>query len=61
MKTRIFLFVSFILIAAESFAQSFTMPLWTGEIPNNKKTNEVEVRDTSDAIRISNVQMEADM
>lgn len=56
MKARIF-FISFILIAAESFAQSFTLPLWTGEIPNNRKTNEVEVRDSSDVIRISNVQI----
>jgi acetyl esterase/lipase len=57
MRTKLFLFISFILIATESFAQSFTLPLWTGEIPNNRKTNEVEVRDSSDVIRVSNVQI----
>jgi acetyl esterase/lipase len=57
MRTKLFLFACFILIAAECFAQSFTLPLWTREIPNNKKTNEVEVRDSSDAIRVSNVQV----
>lgn len=57
MKTKLFLFIGFLLFAAASFAQSFTLPLWTGEIPNNRKTSEVEVRDTSDVIRISNVQI----
>jgi acetyl esterase/lipase len=57
MRKILFLFSVFLLIATESFAQSFTLPLWTGEIPNNKKTNEVEVRDSSDIIRISNVQI----
>ena len=59
MRTKLFLFTSFLLIATESFAQSFTLPLWSGEIPNNRKINEVEVRDSSDAIRISNVQIPA--
>ncbi len=57
MKTILFLFTCLLLITVESFAQSFTMPLWTGEIPNNRKTNEVEARDSSDIIRISNVQI----
>jgi acetyl esterase/lipase len=57
MRTILFLFTSFLLIAAESFAQSFTLPLWTGNIPNYRKTDEVEVRDSSDIIRISNVQI----
>ena len=59
MRTKLFLITGFLLITTESFAQSFTLPLWTGEIPNNRKTNEIEVRDSSDAIRISNVQIPA--
>jgi len=54
---KLFLVISSLLIAAECFAQSFTLPLWTDEIPNNRKTNEVEIRDSSDIIRISNVQI----
>lgn len=39
------------------FGQEFTLPLWSGEIPNSKKINEVEKHDTTDnIIRISNVQ-----
>lgn len=38
------------------FAQNFTLPLWSGEIPNSKKTNELEKRDTTEMVRISNVQ-----
>lgn len=37
-------------------SQNFTLPLWSGEIPNAKKTKEVEKRDTTDMVRISNVQ-----
>jgi len=38
-------------------AQNFIIPLWEKDIPNNRQTNEVEVRDTSDVIRISAVQV----
>lgn len=38
------------------FAQNFTLPLWSGEIPNAKKSNEVEKHDTTEMVRISNVQ-----
>lgn len=40
-----------------TFSQNFTLPLWSGEIPNNRTTNETEKRDTQDIVRISNVQV----
>ena len=36
--------------------QNFEMPLWPGDIPNFQKTDEVEVADSSDIVRISKVQ-----
>ena len=38
-------------------AQEITLPLWpAGKVPNFQKTNETEIRDTADIIRISKVQ-----
>ncbi len=38
-----------------SFAQTFIMPLWPDKIPNYTETNEFELRDTTDVMRITNV------
>ncbi|MBD3383945.1 prolyl oligopeptidase family serine peptidase [candidate division KSB1 bacterium] len=37
--------------------QDYVMPLWQENIPNSKKTDETERRDTTDVVRISSVQM----
>jgi acetyl esterase/lipase len=36
--------------------QDITLPLWSGAIPNYQKTNETEIRDTTDIVRIRSVQ-----
>lgn len=53
-----FLFMIFCTLLASSLcmAQSYTLPLWTGDIPNYQKTDEVETRDTTNAVRIGYVQ-----
>jgi acetyl esterase/lipase len=54
---KMFLVILFILsIIPFCFAQNFTLPLWEGNIPNYQKTDEVEISDSTDIIRISNVQ-----
>lgn len=40
-----------------AFGQNFTLPLWQGQIPNNQPINEREKRDTTEMVRISNVQV----
>jgi hypothetical protein len=57
MRTLLLLFTAFLLVSMECLGQSFTLPLWSGGIPNYKETGEVEIRDSSDIIRISNVQI----
>jgi acetyl esterase/lipase len=37
-------------------AQDFTLPLWSGAIPNYQETDEREIRDTTDIVRIRYVQ-----
>ena len=46
----------FLLISSVCLGQDYTLPLWTGNIPNYQKTDEVEVRDTTNAVRIGYVQ-----
>ncbi|MDX1940203.1 MAG: alpha/beta hydrolase [Saprospiraceae bacterium] len=54
---NIFLIVFALFMIEFQYAQNLTLPLWSGEIPNSKKVNEVEKHDTTDnIIRISNVQ-----
>ncbi|MDN5214130.1 alpha/beta hydrolase [Fulvivirgaceae bacterium BMA12] len=36
--------------------QNFEIPLWSGHIPNYQKTDEQEIRDTTNIVRISKVQ-----
>lgn len=44
------------VVATLSNAQSYTLPLWPDEIPNRKSSQTKESADTSDVIRIRNVQ-----
>lgn len=44
------------LKSSYTLGQNFEIPLWPGEIPNFQKTDEVEVSDSSDIVRISKVQ-----
>jgi acetyl esterase/lipase len=53
-KTLILIFASFMII--ESQAQNTIIPLWENGIPNSKKTDEKEVSEEKDIIRISKVQ-----
>lgn len=39
------------------WSQNLTLPLWADHIPNNKNINELEIRDTAEIVRISNVQV----
>ena len=49
--------ICLVITCQVSLGQDIVMPLWpVGKIPNYKKTNEVEKRDSTDAIRISLVQ-----
>jgi acetyl esterase/lipase len=54
---RYLILLAFILTVSTSiFAQNFTLPLWNREIPNYQATDEVEIRDSTDIVRISFVQ-----
>lgn len=44
------------LKSSYTLGQNFEIPLWPEEIPNFQKTDEVEVSDSSDIVRISKVQ-----
>ncbi|MDB5193443.1 MAG: alpha/beta hydrolase [Segetibacter sp.] len=48
---------SLILFSIVAMCQDITLPLWANrKVPNFKKTDEVEKRDTTDVVRISKVQ-----
>ncbi|MES1218580.1 MAG: alpha/beta hydrolase [Bacteroidota bacterium] len=54
---KICLLVCFLSIQLAGLTQEIILPLWpNGKVPNFQKTDETEVRDTSDIIRISKVQ-----
>lgn len=57
MRFILFLFITFLLVWTECQAQNFMLPLWSEGIPNYKETDEVEISDSSNIIRISNVQI----
>lgn len=44
------------LVFSSGFCQTFKIPLWPDEVPNSRKTDEKEIHDHSDIIRIRNVQ-----
>jgi acetyl esterase/lipase len=54
---KILFVVGFILISALLTAQNYVLPLWPdGQIPNFRDTGESEIRDTTEIVRIRNVQ-----
>lgn len=57
MRTQCLFVILFILATISlCMGQSYTLPLWPDNIPNYQKTDEVETRDTTNAIRIGYVQ-----
>jgi len=56
MKKYSVLVVIIFLVNTLCFGQNYTLPLWPDNIPNYQKTDEIEIRDTTDAVRISCVQ-----
>ena len=56
MKKYSVLVVIIFLVNTLCFGQNYTLPLWSDNIPNYQKTDEIEIRDTTDAVRISYVQ-----
>lgn len=55
MKT-ISLFILLLITGLYSVAQNAILPLWDGDPPNYRETGEVTIWDTSDIVRIRNVQ-----
>jgi len=53
---KIFIALFVIAGAASCLAQNQIVPLWEGDPPNYKETGEVTIWDTSDIVRIRNVQ-----
>ena len=56
MKKYLFLIIHILILNTLCLGQNYCLPLWTNEIPNYQKTNEIEIRDTTNAVRISYVQ-----
>ncbi len=57
MKKITFILMIHLLYCLQGTTQELTLSLWpSGKVPNYKKTNEVEKRDTSEVVRISLVQ-----
>ena len=56
MKTKFYLLVFFLFITCTVFAQDYRLPLWNGNIPNSQQSDEHEISDTTNAVRISYVQ-----
>jgi hypothetical protein len=50
MKKFLLLAIYTLFASSLCMGQSYTLPLWTDEIPNYQKTDEVETRDTTNAI-----------
>ncbi len=48
-------FLTFMMSLLAS-AQNFTLPLWSGSIPNSRQSDQQEHRDSSNIVRISHVQ-----
>ncbi|MBD0369058.1 MAG: alpha/beta hydrolase [Flavisolibacter sp.] len=57
MKKIIFLLITSSVLYLQGKTQEMTIPLWpSGKVPNYKKTNEMEKRDSVEIVRISMVQ-----
>jgi acetyl esterase/lipase len=60
MKKLLFIVFSFLFLVFNSSAQEYKLLLWpSGNVPNYKKTNEVEKKDSGNLVRISLVQQPA--
>jgi acetyl esterase/lipase len=55
MKKYLFLIIHILILSTLCLGQKYCLPLWTDKIPNYQKTNEIEIRDTTNAVRISYV------
>lgn len=56
MKKYLFLVIQILILNTLCLGQNYCLPLWVNDIPNSQKTNEIEIRDTTNAVRISYVQ-----
>ena len=56
MRKSFFLSLYLLITINLCFSQKNTIPLWSGNIPNHQKTDEVETRENGDILRIENVQ-----
>ena len=56
MKKFLFFAVYVLLLNTLCFGQNYILPLWQDNIPNYQKTNEVEIKDSTDVVRVSYVQ-----
>jgi acetyl esterase/lipase len=50
------LVIVILLISTVCFGQNYILPLWSDNIPNYQKTDEFELRDSTDVVRASYVQ-----
>lgn len=57
MKIKYYILLFFLLLTHIIFAQDYRLPLWTGNIPNSQPSDEHEISDSSDIVRISYVQI----
>ncbi|MBN2011082.1 alpha/beta hydrolase [candidate division KSB1 bacterium] len=47
----------FLILPALGFSQDYLLPLWPKNIPNSQSGDEIEQRDSTDIVRISNIQV----
>ena len=59
MKLKLLLIICLLIKSYSGVSQNFKIPLWSGDVPNFQKTDETEVTDSSDIVRISMVQTPA--
>jgi len=52
----LFFLIPIMVLNNVCFAQNYVLPLWPDNMPNYQKSNEVEIHDTTDIVRISYVQ-----
>jgi len=56
MKLHYFITFCFLIFLQFTYCQNTTIPLWEHKIPNSKKSNEVELQEKGETLRISKVQ-----
>jgi len=56
MKKIWYFLTAFLFYCTIGIGQNYTLPLWSGSVPNYQKTDEVETRDTTTAVSIGYVQ-----